>query len=215
MHDYDIDAMSIGEVVDRIIVLNDALRRFWGRGGWASGDAARILSESRLDWHVSLSHALKLWIDPPSAEMKNAHQILGYASLGSLVEGSMKLFLSVYHHDYERDPNVVADRNGTIIDPDRLQLEPLRQFFKKTVWVSGLDDNWDKWIERVQTRRNAIHAYRDRPIGTCAELIEDIRNYLRFICTVNSRLPYPDGSDGPGVPIEFSDVYLGAEAPRI
>ncbi len=215
MHGYDIDAMSIGEVVDRIIVLNDALRRFWRRGGWASGEAARILSQSRLDWQVSLSHSLKLWIDPPSAEMENAHQILGYANLGSLVEGSMKLFLSVWYHDYESDANVITHRNGTMIDPDKLQLEPLQQFFKGTVWVSGLDDNWDKWIERIQTRRNAIHAYRDRPIGTCAELIEDIRHYLRFICRVNSQLPYPDGSDGPGVPMELNHIYLGAEAPGI
>lgn len=216
MHEFNIDAMAIDQVIDRIIALNRALARFWGTGGWASGKPAQVLSQSRLDWQVSLSHALKFWVQRPSGELESAHQILGYVNLGSLVEGVLKLCLSVWYYSYETNENVKTNAKGDIVDPDRLKFEDLKQFFKKSVWVSGLDDNWDRWLDRIQARRNAIHAYRDRPIGTYGELVEDIRHYLRFLCRVNSTLPYPDGGDdGPATPVELAEVYFGAEPPVI
>ena len=100
----------------------------------------------------------------------------------------MKLFLSVWYETYKDDEDYVVMRRGELQDPDRLQLEPMRQYFKKKIW----DDTWDKWVQRVQQRRNAIHAYKDRDIGTHSELLDDIRKYLVFLRYINIRLPYPD-----------------------
>jgi len=64
----------------------------------------------------------------------------------------------------------------------------MRQFFKKKIW----DEDWDKWVEHIQQRRNAIHAYKHRDIGSHDEFLSDIRIYLRFLRYINYRLPYPD-----------------------
>lgn len=184
----DPNSMSIEEVIDRIIILNDGLQRFWGNAtGWASLEAAQLLTESRLDWQVSLSHCLKLWTSSSSTEDAAGRLILAWANLGSLVEGSLKLFLSVWYESYKTDVEAIK-RNGKLREPDRLELELLRQFFKKCIW----DDSLDGVVQRIQQRRNAIHAFADRDIGTHEELLADIRVYLQLLRYINFRLPYPD-----------------------
>jgi hypothetical protein len=185
---YDPKNMDVGEAVRRIVSLNDGLRNFWSNAdGWAPIQAAQLLSRSRLDWQVSLSACLNLWLDKSSSINENGRLILGWANLGSLIEGSMKLFLSVWYEHYKNDVEAIK-RNGKLQHPDGLQLEPLRQFFRKRIW----DDIWDKWVEHIQHRRNAIHAYKDRDIGTHDEFLADIRTYLKFLRYINFRLPYPD-----------------------
>ena len=114
--------------------------------------------------------------------------------LGALVEGSLKLFLSVWYDSYKDDVNAIKNE---LQDPDGLTLDPLRQFFKKRIWVNVASDNWNPWIERIQQRRNAIHAFKDRDIGTHGELLADIRHYLRFLRRISGQLPYPDNGYGP------------------
>lgn len=180
--------MPIKEVIDRIITLNDGLRRFWSNAtGWASLEAAQLLSKSRLDWQVSLSRCLKVWAGKSSAEDVAGRLILAWANLGSLVEGSLKLFLSVWYDTYKADVEAIK-RKGKLQDPDGLQLEPLRQFFKKRIW----DDTLDMVVHRIQQRRNAIHAFKDRDIGTHEDFVTDVSAYLNLVRYINYRLPYPD-----------------------
>lgn len=182
--------LSIDEVVDRIISLNDKLREFWTKAkGWAPIEAAKLLSKSRLDWQVSLSKCLKIWLKKPLPNDKNGCLILAWANLGSLLEGTMKLFLSVWYKDYKVDVNAIR-KKGKLIDPDGLQLEPLRQFFNKRIWRKG-DEDWNAWIQHIQYKRNAIHAYKSRNIGNFNEFLNDIRKYLKFVEYINSRLPSP------------------------
>jgi hypothetical protein len=68
---------------------------------------------------------------------------------------------------------VIKDKNGEIVDPDGIALEKLRVFFKKNIWSDG--EAWDSWILLVQQRRNAIYAFKARPIGTSEELHESLR----------------------------------------
>jgi hypothetical protein len=103
------------------------------------------------------------------------------------VEGDLKLFLSVWYKDYLNDAEAII-RRGDVVDPGILTLENLRDFFRDRIW----GDAWEDWILRIQQRRNAIHAYRDRDIGDHDELLEDVRTYLEFLRDINSRLPYPD-----------------------
>jgi len=181
--------ISTEEVIQRIVKLNDGLRKFWIKSeGWAPLEAAQLLSKSRLDWQVSLSNCLRIWVEEPSLENRDGRLILGWAKLGSLVEGTMKLFLSVWYETYKGDEDYVVMRRGELQDPDRLRLDPMRQYFKKKIW----DDTWDKWVQRVQQKRNAIHAYKDRDIGTYSDLLAGMRKYLEFLRYINIRLPYPE-----------------------
>ena len=199
------DDLPIGEVIDRIVRLNTGLGEFWSRShGWAPVGPAGLLSRSRLDWQVSLSHSLRNGIRSPGPEKRDAWQILGYANLGALVEGSLKLFLSVWYDDYKNDVNAIK-RRGALHDADGPTLDPLRQFFKKRIWVDVASDNWDPWIEKIQRRRNAIHAFKDHDIGTHGELLADIRHYLRFLRRISEQLPYPDDVHGP---VEAAGDYM-------
>ena len=99
----------------------------------------------------------------------------------------MKLFLSVWYKDYKNDIDAIKGKNK-LQAPDGLMLEPLRKFFVKKIW----DDEWDDWVKSIQQRRNAIHAYKTREIGTNEGFMEEVRKYLEFLRYINFRLPYPD-----------------------
>jgi hypothetical protein len=135
--------LPIVEVVERVVRLTSGVRDFWRDAqGWAPDDAAALLSRSRLDWQVSLARCLQLWASPVSPEMVEGQLILGWANLGSLVarrEGSKSV------------PK----------PPDSLSFEEMRQFFRRRIW----DAPWDDWVQTVQHRRNAIHAYKDRDLS--------------------------------------------------
>ena len=185
-------SLSIEDVIERIVAENERLRKFWSNAhGWAPGASAQLLSEARLDWQVALSHCLRLWVKPFTEHEGAGRLILGYANLGSLVEGTTKLLLVVYYKDYSSEPDV-PERKKKLIDPDSLKFETLRQFVKKKKILSG---SWDAWIERVQGRRNAIHAFKNRDIGTHNDLLLDMRRYLKFIEYVDTRLPYPESEE--------------------
>lgn len=183
----DPNGMPIEEIIEHIIMLNNDLRKFWSTAeGWAPIEAAELLNKSRLDWQVSLSHCLKLWVATSSAESEDGILILAWANLGSLIEGSMKLFLSVYYKTYKSDIDAIR-RKGKLQDPDGLQLEQLRLFFKKKIW----NNTFDGFVLSIQQRRNAIHAFKDRSIGTKDEFISNVRAYLNILRYINLRLPYP------------------------
>ena len=176
--------------MSRIITLNEGIRQFWTKAdGWAPFEAAQLLSKSRLDWQVSLSRCLKIWIDESDPEVESGQLILAWAHLGSLVEGTMKLFLSVYYKDYKNDVDAIKTK-GDLIDPDILQLEQMRQYFRESIWRKG-DEDWDSWILKIQQRRNAVHAFKNRDIGTFDEFFNDVRRYRQFLQYINDRLPYP------------------------
>lgn len=199
MNEISTDTIAVNDVIHRIVTLNERLNKFWSSSkGWAPVDAADLLGRSRLDWQVSLSHSLTRWINTPTANEIFAVQILGYANVGALVEGTLKLFLCVYYEDYKADIDAIKEnKKNKLIDPDAAMFEKIRQFYKKSVWIDSPRDNWDPWIHHIQMRRNSIHAFKDRNIGTHNELVMDIRRYLVFVRRINSQLPYPDGMPTP------------------
>jgi len=184
----DASGWTIQGVVDRIIERNRSICDFWSSSfGWAPLEAAELLNKSRLDWQVSLSHSLRLWIPIEVDAASEARLILGWSNLGSLVEGTLQLFLSVFYLDYQNDLAGIRQW-GKLLDPDEAMLEQLRQFFRKRIWH---DETWNGFVLGVQQRRNAIHAFRDRDIGTFADLHDAIRKYLQFLEDTDARLPYP------------------------
>jgi hypothetical protein len=187
--------IPIHQVVERIETLNRDLAKFWKAAhGWAPIEAAGLLSKSRLDWQVSLSSSLRLWLREPSNPLSDGELILAWTNLGSLIEGTLKLFLSVYYNTFRNDvENLKAadaydHKKQTSKSPDGLSLEPLKKYAKARNLI-GADG--DALAQLVQDRRNAIHAFRDRPIGDGAEFQDALRSYLQMLEAVDDRLPYP------------------------
>ena len=160
---------------------------FWENSfGWAPDSAANKLSAARLDWLKELTDCLEIWEDKGIC-LTNGELLLACSNLGALVEGWLKLFYCVYYEDYLRNP---LKQKAQIVEPNDMSFEKLKQFSRGILWDQSSD--WDKWIDRIQKKRNAIHAFNDRDIGTAAEYLDDIRRYDRFIDLLDGRLPYPD-----------------------
>lgn len=193
----DVDTLTIQEVIGRICTLNEGIRKFWTTAhGWAPTEAASLLSRSRLDRQASLSHCLALWDAEHPAERREGARILGWANLGSLIEGTLKWFLSVYREDYPDGAGAIR-RRGATVEPDAAMLDELRMFFASHVWIDSEKGEWDLWLCKVRDCRNAVHAYKDRNIGDVADLHQGIRKYLLLLRTLEGRVPYPDEVHGP------------------
>ena len=179
--------LPLDATIQRTATLVRSMMNFWkSPHGWAPVDAAALLNKSMLEWQSSLADCLQLWRHP----LSEGELILAWANIGSLVEGQLKLFLSVFYNDYVADVDAIKTKHGEQIDPDAVTLEPLRVFFKKKVW--GPSESWDDWILLIQQRRNAIHAYKFKDIGTTEELHAALMRLLEFVRMINGRLPYPD-----------------------
>ena len=180
--------LSADQLCVRIETLTTRMMDFWKSGnGWAPVEATGLLSKSKLEWQASLSSSLHRWVSASS----DGDLILAWANLGALVEGQLMLFLSVYYNDYLVDAEAIR-KEGRFIGPNSsaLTLEPLRQFFVKRIWTVGSD--WDSYIRRIQRRRNAIHAFRTRDIGTFEDWKNELPIHLSFVRDINSRFSYPD-----------------------
>jgi len=107
---------------------------FWKSAhGWAPIEAAGLLNKSMLEWQASLSSSLRMWLCSSS----DGDLILAWANIGALVEGQLKLFLSVWCNDYSADSDAIKDKRGRLQELDGSTLEPLRQFFVKRIWKEG------------------------------------------------------------------------------
>lgn len=180
--------------VELIVAKNSDLAGFWSQAaGWAPAEAADLLSKSRLDRQQSLSVSLARWATGPHP-LSEGDLILAWANLGSLVEGTLKLFLCVYYEDYKVDAEktkfhkVYDSKTGKPRDPDRLELEGLSQYFKK---AELLTEEELSWLAKVQARRNAIHSFRHREIGDTVEFLTALGEYYDLLEGIESRLPYP------------------------
>jgi len=181
--------LPLHEVHERIITFNKQLAYFWrDASGWAPARASEILDAARLDWQVELSRTLRLWTQTAPVGEAQSRLILGWANLGALVEGSLKLLLCVHVEDYWESSSALK-RKGRIEAPDGLMMEHLRQF----VIAEWLVPKWHEWIHRVQQRRNAVHAFRHRDLGSHDEFKIDVTQYLAFLREINAYLPYPGG----------------------
>lgn len=182
------DQYTLDEIVDQIIGINEKQAKFWRNAfGWAPEEASQLMNQSRLDRQISLSHCLKIWIKDKCLEKEEGALILAWANLGSLVEGTMKLFLCVHLEDYKNDP-AAEKKKGKILNPDGFTLGQLHKFFQKN---NLLPDNFMIFIKNVQNYRNNIHAFENKPIGSIEEFYAALKKYLEMIEDVDTGLPYP------------------------
>lgn len=190
------------EVLERIESLTGGLMGFWKNAkGWAPAEAADILKGSMLEWQTSLATSLKRWMGCKS----EGDLILAWTNLGSLAEGALKLFLCAYLHDFLKDSKAAIEKKhkakGTaeaeieklkaeIDAPDGLALEALKVFFAKHIWDNKAEPHL--YLTDLQKRRNAIHAFQKKDIGTFSDFKAAIRHHLLLLRRINGMLPYPD-----------------------
>ena len=193
---------NLEDFVKRIIELNEWLCEFWSHShGWAPGEAADLMSKSRLDRQVSLSRCLNIWIVDEMLKHEEGALILAWSNLGSLIEGTLKLYLAAFYNDYKQaDIDHFKDKKDEMADPDGLTLEKLRVFFNK---VNLWSKDWNNYVSKVQQHRNAIHAFKDREIGTFDDFELCVKKYLELIGEFNLGLPYPDEIGVPRIWPEF------------
>lgn len=160
--------------------------------GWAPDSAAQKIHVAMKSWIVQMTDCLQIW-EQKGVSLTEGELILANANLGSLVESWLKFFYCVYYEDYLKNPTV---KKGSLIEPNELKFEDLKIKSRGILWKQG--DNWDKWVERMQQRRNAIHAFNFREIGSGEEYIENMRLYYQFVNLVIGKLP-----DSPASAREF------------
>lgn len=187
----DISKATPSAAVDTIERVNQHWLLNWSDvDGWAPGEVTSVLGKCRLDRQVGLSRMLRLWLSPGDENESEARLILAWANLGALVEGSLKFFLVVFLHDYVRhaDDTFLPKKPGSMDQPEALMLQSLRCFFAERVWTT--ESMWlDGWIKAVQYRRNAIHAFRDRAVGTHEEFVAALTGYCELLRELDMRLP--------------------------
>lgn len=125
--------------------------------------------------------------------MTDGELILAWANLGALLEGTLKLFFSVYYSDFQSDIEALKKakaydhKKNTHKEPDGLTLEVLRRYaIQKNLFVEA-----QEMFQLVQSRRNAIHAYKDRQLGTVTEFRDAVRGYMKFLTDVDLCVPHP------------------------
>ena len=174
--------------IEQIISLNKDIESFWGGAihGWAPEETEELLSKSRLDWQVQLSETLKLW---NSNLLTDGQLILAWANLGALMEGSLKLLLVIFYTQYKEDIDNVKGKKGKVVTPDKIKLEGLKQFFAKK---NILNESQIESIDFIQQRRNAIHSFANKEIGTADEYHKYVSKYFKILSDINNSLPYPE-----------------------
>lgn len=151
--------------------------------GYAPDSASRKIEKAMFSWMKELTDCLKIWTDKGET-MTDGELILARANIGSLVESWLKFFYCVYYEDYLRAPTYFK---GKIIEPNKMKFEYLKTYSRGKLWEEN--DNWDIWIDKIQTRRNAIHSFNFKDIGTNEEFITDIDKFNDFIELVFTHLP--------------------------
>ena len=160
--------------------------QFWSRShGWAPSEAANLLAAARLDRQLSFVHTLCDYLAPFPPDSADARQILGYTTLRSLCEGTLKLFFSVYVEDYIAGRDVVCNK-GKKQSPEKIKFDKLI-----LLYIKHGDDKFRLFLERIQQRGNAIHHFCNRDIGTQEDLIADIIEFEKFLLAVDGQMPYP------------------------
>jgi hypothetical protein len=153
--------------------------------GWSPNSAAEKLCAAMKHWIVQLTDCLHIW-ELKGLEMSDGELILARVNLGSLVECWLKFFYCIYCEDYYRDSRNI-NQNNKVKEPEDLSLEQLKVYSRTILWEQG--DKWDIWIEKIQLRRNAIHAFKKRDIGDNSEFLSDLNKFFHFLDLIKGQLP--------------------------
>ncbi len=195
---------NLDQVADLIVKTNGWLQQFWSKShGWAPPETAEYLWSVRLDRQEALSKSLRKRVSLLNDPTEDGELILAWVNLGAMVEGTLALFIGIWLEAYRTDAHAILKKKA-IIDPDSLTLDELRRFVVTTGRLSeepriaiglGFEDEpfeMNEYVKHVRDRRNAIHAFKDRVIGTIDEFHEAVRKYYEFLRHMLADHEYPD-----------------------
>jgi hypothetical protein len=174
------------------------LEREWKNSfGWAPDDIAYILESARFDWNVSLVKVL-IEILSKINQKEAGTLIISYTILGTLLENTMKIFLIIYKRTYQNSNDVSKNKNK-LTEPIDLKFDDLKKFIIKNVLIFHLLESplgtkveFTNWLTKIQRRRNAIHALKNREIGSINEFYTDIVKAYNFFSELSNQLPSKD-----------------------
>lgn len=149
--------------------------------------AAQKIDDAMLEWMGELTKTLRLWTDKGS-KMTSGELILARANLGAIVESWLKFFYCAYNEDYQKNPKTKTVKSKVVtIEPNDLRFDQLKQYSRGILYQ--LNDAWETWIDSVQIKRNAIHSFNYREIGTSEDYYNDVEKLYDFIQLIDDRLP--------------------------
>lgn len=152
--------------------------------GIASNSSAKKLYKAMLEWQTELTSTLEIWINK-GLTMSEGELILARANLGAVVESWLKLFYCIYYDDYCKNPITHKKR---MIEPENASFEDLNIFSTGKLWDSYASDEF-LWVESVRYKRNAIHSFKYRNIGTSQDFLDDIDYLYEFVDNILFHLP--------------------------
>ena len=154
--------------------------------GIAPDNAAKKLDIAMLDWQSELTKTLKIWIDK-GLNMTVGELILARANLGAVVESWLRFFYCVFYDDYINQP--MKNKKGQILEPEKdMRFEDLKKFSTGILW----DDENTKdyiWVDSIQKKRNAIHSFTYKDIGTPLDFLLDVDYLCEFVDMILNHLP--------------------------
>ena len=154
--------------------------------GIAPDNAAKKLDIAMLDWQSELTKTLKIWIDK-GLDMSVGELILARANLGAVVESWLRFFYCVFYDDYINQP--MKNKKGQILEPEKdMRFEDLKKFSTGILW----DDEKSKdylWVDSIQKKRNAIHSFTYKDIGTPLDFLLDVDYLCEFVDMILNHLP--------------------------
>ena len=157
-----------------------------GVHGIAPDNAAKKLDIAMLDWQSELTKTLKIWIDK-GLDMTVGELILARANLGAVVESWLRFFYCVFYDDYINQP--MKNKKGHILEPEKdMRFEDLKKFSTGILW----DDEKSKdylWVDSIQKKRNAIHSFTYKDIGTPLDFLLDVDYLCEFVDMILNHLP--------------------------
>jgi len=152
--------------------------------GIASNEAYFKIDKAMLNWHIELTNTLEIWLNK-GLDMTDGELILAYANLGAVVESWLKFFYSVYYDDYCKNPIIIKNK---MVEPEGMKFEMLKNFSVEKLWNNKESEGYI-WVDSIQHKRNAIHSFQFRAIGTPATFLDDIEHLYDFVDDVLSHLP--------------------------
>lgn len=171
---------------DALVILTNNAALIWKEArGIAPDSAADKLDDAMLEWQSELTKTLKIWIDK-GLTMTTGELILARANLGAVVESWLKFFYCVYYEDYCKSP--ITNNKGKMIEPEKASFDNLKEFSSGKLWDDVNSPEY-AWVDSVQHKRNAIHSFRYRDIGTPQEFLNDIDHLYDFVDNVISHFP--------------------------
>lgn len=171
---------------DVLVILTNNVALIWKEArGIAPDSVADKLDDAMLEWQSELTKTLKIWIDK-GLTMTTGELILARANLGAVVESWLKFFYCVYYEDYCKSP--ITNTKGKMIEPEKASFDNLKEFSSGKLW-DDVNSSEYSWVDSVQHKRNSIHSFMFRDIGTPQDFLEDVDHLYDFVDNVLSHLP--------------------------